>query len=181
MTLSFPGAVRVPDTLRTFARSWAGKLKEYNRAQSPARHTMVATIEATPLAADQSPIGEPRGVITRDVSYTGIGFISDHAIDTPFASLKIKSMGEAVLIEILKCEPVGEFFDISGKFLATANAETKPKEELNREHEGHLRHYQQALLKIIENIDYRLTKSGGQAVPMPPQPAIHTEREFVEA
>ncbi|QDU93462.1 hypothetical protein [Lignipirellula cremea] len=156
--------------LHNYARHWAKKLREYNRAQTPSRHTMVAEIEATPLSPERRPVANALGVVTRDVSCTGIGFLCETPFEAPFAALQIKTMEAPVLIEVLKCEPVGAYFDVSGRFLAADDDEkTARREDLERIHTEKLRQYQEALVKLVQSIDQRLKASGESILAVPPQ------------
>ena len=86
------------------------------------RYCVTLPLTVTPVDSDLQPVGDRRQAVTRDISSSGIALLSHQAPDSSLLALKIMDRdGETKLnavMEVLRCSPIGDFYQVSGKFLS---------------------------------------------------------------
>jgi hypothetical protein len=89
------------------------------------RFPIASIIEVQPLDAGFRTHGTAYQVVTRDLSFSGIGFLDARLIPTTHLAVQLTNpFGEQlqVLLQVLRCSPRGEVYDIGGKFVLKADA-----------------------------------------------------------
>lgn len=84
------------------------------------RVPLIVSVIAAEVNGNRQIVSRPFRLLARDFSLAGIGFLHDRSIETPFLGIAWKSTtGECLtaLIEILRCENRGDYFDIGGRFV----------------------------------------------------------------
>ncbi|MCA9122716.1 MAG: PilZ domain-containing protein [Planctomycetaceae bacterium] len=68
---------------------------------------------------DGSKLGTPFNAITTDISPGGIGFLHTTPVGDKYLviELGVKHRRASVLVEVVRCRPVGNFYEIGSKFI----------------------------------------------------------------
>ncbi len=152
--------------LLSAARRWAGKLREYNAAKRPQRYAVVKTASIKPLEGGADP-SEPVEIATRDISETGVGFLTATEIPAGPYQIQLPQMGQGPTskprsrrIEVLRVESLGLYYDVSAKFVqspvtATRDNAAEPLDEIDAG-VTRLRQHQLAMHQLVRSIDRRL-------------------------
>ena len=90
-----------------------------DRRREP-RHAIAIEVNVIPLDAELQAAGCDFVATTRDISSGGISLIHTESTDCPFLAVEIAIPGERpfqAAVEVLRCSPVGPYFEIAGKFV----------------------------------------------------------------
>ena len=74
-----------------------------------------------PVDSGFEPLGEPFTAVSRDISSSGIGLMHTRAIREKYLWLRLETRGGVkmnVVAEVLRCRPLGMFYEIGAKFVA---------------------------------------------------------------
>ena len=89
------------------------------------RYPLACPVMAVPIDEQEKP-GEPFAAITRDISSQGISIYHTRPIHEPYLAIQwTVEEGEQlrVLVEVVRCRPVGPFFyEIGGTFVTQGGA-----------------------------------------------------------
>jgi len=93
--------------------------------RSATRYPLACPVVAVPIDDHEHP-GEPFAAITRDISSRGISIYHTRPVHEPYLAIQWTiEEGERlrVLVEVVRCRPVGPFFyEIGGSFITPAAA-----------------------------------------------------------
>lgn len=118
--------VHPPSDLKKFVEDLIQRLAEeglYYRGPDrrwESRHAVAIEVNAIPLDADLQAQGDGFLATTRNISSGGISLICSEQIDSPFLAVEITVPKERpfhAAVEVLRCSPVGPYFEIAGKFV----------------------------------------------------------------
>jgi CheY-like chemotaxis protein len=103
-------------------RMFDGAAGEGDRRQSE-RASLLATITAIPLNGEFVPCGEPFKGAARDASEGGLSLLHTRAIPAEFLALRWTSLGAPgrqinLVMQIQRCQPMGPFYEVAGKFVS---------------------------------------------------------------
>jgi len=90
------------------------------------RHKIAIEVLAQPLDPDFQPTSEPFKAMSRDISAGGLGLVHTRSISDKhlLVKLEVPSGSRMTLVmEVLRCRPMGLFYDIGGRFVARLNSE----------------------------------------------------------
>lgn len=121
MEVNDPSLVSPPELI-DFVKRVASELgPSHDRREHPRHHFTVA-VEVQPLDDELNPSGEPFAAVTRDLSAVGIGLLHTRAVLVKFLQVTILAPGglKRLTVEVLRCESIGRFYDIGGKFVLGA-------------------------------------------------------------
>ncbi len=88
------------------------------RAEPRMKVTLPVNIQ--PLDDSLQPLGYRTRSVTRDISETGIGLVCQDPVSAEYLLLQLPTpSGDAfeVVGEVLRCRPVGYYFDVGCKFI----------------------------------------------------------------
>jgi hypothetical protein len=85
------------------------------------RATLLATVTAIPLGSGFKTCGEPFNAIARDVSETGICMLHTRAVTANRLALQWQQLTSpartiSIVVRMLRCRPVGPFYELAGEF-----------------------------------------------------------------
>lgn len=83
------------------------------------RKPMMLPVIAVPVDEDNQPLGDPFELITRDVSPTSIGLLSDKRITRERLAIHLAIAGTEInlVIVVLWSDPMGPFFGAGGRYV----------------------------------------------------------------
>jgi hypothetical protein len=94
----------------------------FNEKRRHQRFHPIATIRAMPIDDEYNPLGNPFEATVKDISAGGIAFFHTRTILQTFLAIEIltaeEDRGIQMILQVLRCEPLGRFYVISGKFVA---------------------------------------------------------------
>lgn len=81
---------------------------------------MAVSVPAVAIDDDYRPITEPVRILTRDISETGLGLVFTHRITAGLLAIELPAATGPiqVVIEVMRCQRVGPFYDVGGRFVA---------------------------------------------------------------
>lgn len=85
------------------------------------RYSVSLPVAAVPVDESLKKTGEVFIAFTRDISSGGIAMYHTRRVSDKYLAVEIRSnSGEnlRVLVEVLRCSPVGLFYEIAGKFIS---------------------------------------------------------------
>ena len=84
------------------------------------RYQFSVPAHVQPLDDRFGPIGKPLASVTRDLSAAGIGLLYTSPIDAPYleVTIELPAGTKRLIVKVLRCRPIGAFFDIGGCFVA---------------------------------------------------------------
>jgi len=89
------------------------------------RRLVATTCVVTPLDAHGEPSGAAFRAVTRDVSTTGIAMLFTRPVEAPKLKIQLPRFGGTtveVLANVIRCEPLGPYYDVAGEFVQRAEA-----------------------------------------------------------
>jgi hypothetical protein len=126
-----PGMQLTPEAMANLVRAAkaASEQDEHHEKRQYKRVPLVAHVAAMPLDDHNQPVGAPFMMMTRNISTVGISLI--HSAPIKFKRLAIElqaaSGGKIQLaVEILRCQKLGEFYEIGGKLLCKLGSSEVP-------------------------------------------------------
>ena len=114
-------SVTTTDEIRSFVSRLA---REYfldgpdRRAEARFRVTLPVSLRL--LDEDFVPLRYNVRAVTRDISESGLGLVCQDPVNAKHLSLQLSSPGGeqfTVFAEVLRCRPVGYYFDVGCKFI----------------------------------------------------------------
>jgi hypothetical protein len=87
--------------------------------RSEPRYKMTIPLVAQPIDDQLQPTGPVFRAVTRDISAHGIGMLSQDPTRAEFLALQLQlptSTEIALFVRVLRCEPLGFYYDIGGRF-----------------------------------------------------------------
>lgn len=78
-------------------------------------------VAAVPVDDDLQRIGEPFVAVSRDLSGKGIAIYHTRRISQRYLALELSTPSDEklhVLLQVLRCRPVGLFYEIAGNFVS---------------------------------------------------------------
>jgi hypothetical protein len=102
---------------RMFADADDGERRESERA------SLLATVTAIPLSGSGEPCGEPFKAAARDVSEGGLSLLHTRAVTSEFLAVRWSPLGASghhvnLVLEVHRCQPMGPFYEVAGRFTA---------------------------------------------------------------
>ncbi len=85
------------------------------------RYKLTVEVWVQPVNGDFSPLDRPFTAVTRDISTGGIGLMHTRAVRDKYLWLRLVAPGGGminVVVEVLRCRPIGMFYEIGAKFVA---------------------------------------------------------------
>ena len=96
------------------------------------RYKVAIPVVVQSLDLEFRPTAESFKAMSRDISPGGIGLIHTRALKEKHLLLRLETnSGDqmAVVMEVLRCRPIGLFYDIGGRFIAKKTSVKKPADE----------------------------------------------------
>lgn len=117
------GLARPPQAVAAFVERAIRNSKYYDGPDSRAepRYPVQLRVAAVPVDENLERIGEPFMAVSRDISGGGIAIYHTRGVTEKLLALELSTpAGEKthVVMEILRCRPVGLFYEIAGKFVS---------------------------------------------------------------
>ena len=93
------------------------------------RATLLARVIAIPLSSNGEPRGEPFKAIARDASEGGLCLLYTRAVTADRLALRWQELAAArrtitVLLRVVRCGPMGPFYELGGVFEAVDDGES---------------------------------------------------------
>ena len=88
--------------------------------RSEPRYRMTLPVQVQPLDDQMQPVGDVFRAVTRDISAHGIGLVCQDPTAARHLMLQLQTPMHdhiTVAIEVLRCQPVGFYYDIGGRFV----------------------------------------------------------------
>jgi hypothetical protein len=113
--------LRPPAAIEMFVRRIVRGADYYDgpEQRTERRYVLSLPVAAVPVNESLKKVGDVFIAFTRDISSGGIAMYHTRRVSEKFLAVEIKSTcGEKmrVLVEVLRCSPVGLFYEIAGKF-----------------------------------------------------------------
>ena len=102
---------------------WAEKLVQYLTSfdcelRETLRHKLTTPIVVRPVNRAGTVFGEPYEAVTTDISRSGVGFLYTRAVTDKYVCVTFHNGGATrVIVEVIRCRPVGPFYEIGGEFV----------------------------------------------------------------
>lgn len=98
---------------------------EYESRAHP-RTKLTVEIEVRASNRSGSKLGTPFNAITTDISPGGIGFLHTTPVGDKFLAIELggKHRRASALVEVVRCRPVGIFYEIGAKFVRLVDVTT---------------------------------------------------------
>lgn len=114
---------RPPQAIAAFVERLIRHSKYYDGpdSRSEPRYAVRMPVAAVPVDDDLQKIGEPFVAVSRDLSGRGIAIYHTRRISQRYLALELSTPSEEklhVLLQVLRCRPVGLFYEIAGKFVS---------------------------------------------------------------
>ena len=90
------------------------------------RYSVATIVEVQPLDEAFQPEGDAFRVVTRDISASGIGILDSRPVHSKYLAVQLTSPeGEQMqtVMEVLRCQPLGNIYDIGGQFVTGQDTE----------------------------------------------------------
>ena len=85
------------------------------------RRAVTVPVTVIPVNQDLEPTGEAFMAISRDISTDGMSFIHTRNVNDEYLALELVSRDGGdemqVLMKVLRCETVGRFYEVAGRFV----------------------------------------------------------------
>ncbi len=114
--------MRHQEAIASFLSGVDGKVLSFEGTERRAHERYVVAIPSLvhPLDANHQPNGRAFNAATRDISVGGIGLIHTQPVESEYLGVKLQSpdgLELSVLVKVLRCVPLGTYFDIAGEFV----------------------------------------------------------------
>ena len=109
------------ELLRFVHRVAEETLRDHVEERQFPRYKLTVEVWVQPVNSDFEPLGDPFTAVSRDISTSGIGLMHTRAIRDKYLWLRLATQGGGtmnVVVEVLRCRPIGMFYDIGAKFVA---------------------------------------------------------------
>lgn len=108
--------------ITSFIESVDGKVLSFegHERRTHARYVVAIPSVVWPLDKEHRPQGKSLFAVTRDISVGGISLIHSQPATTKFLGVKLTLANEKeihLLIKVLRCRPLGTYYDIAGEFV----------------------------------------------------------------
>ena len=108
-----------PSELAAFVENLLAKARLGFERRTAERFPLAYPVLVVPID-DQTKTSTAFAAITRDVSSTGLSMFHTHPVYEPYLAVQFATeTGEKfrVLVEVIRCQPKGLFFEIAGSFV----------------------------------------------------------------
>jgi hypothetical protein len=114
---------RPPQAIAAFVERLIRHAKYYDGpdSRSEPRYAVRMPVAAVPVDDDLQRIGEPFVAVSRDLSGKGIAIYHTRRISQRYLALELSTPSDEklhVLLQVLRCRPVGLFYEIAGNFVS---------------------------------------------------------------
>jgi CheY-like chemotaxis protein len=97
-----------------------------NDRRQASRASLLATVTAIPLSRTLEPCGEPFKAAARDASAGGVSLLHTRAVNAEHLALRWQSLASPgqqidILMRVLRCKPMGPFYEVAGEFAPHAS------------------------------------------------------------
>jgi hypothetical protein len=89
--------------------------------RSAHRFPLATAVPVMPIDDRLRPVGRPFMALTRNISTCGIALVHTRPVTTKYLVVELTSAADErlqVLLEVLRCRPLGPYCDIAGEFVA---------------------------------------------------------------
>lgn len=111
-----------PAELTGFVHRLASEtLREHAEERQRPRYKLTVEVWVQPVDRDFEALDRPFISVSRDISTGGIGLIHTRAVRDKHLWLRLLTPGGGVMnviVEVLRCRPIGAFYEIGAKFVA---------------------------------------------------------------
>ena len=112
--------------IASFVESVDGKVLSFegNERRAHDRYVVAIPTFVQPLNDNCQPEGEAFVTATRDISAGGIGLIHTGPVTAKLLGATLELLDGrsiSVLIEVLRCRPLGSYFDVAGEFVCQSD------------------------------------------------------------
>jgi predicted RNA-binding Zn-ribbon protein involved in translation (DUF1610 family) len=117
--------VHPPQALASFVAELVKENGNLSERRAFPRRVLVAPVAVVPVDEDYLPVDDAFMAITRDVSSGGVSLVHSRAVDSKLLVVELpKSGGEViqVAVRVLRCRPLGRFYEIGGVFVVRLDA-----------------------------------------------------------
>ena len=110
------------ELIASFVERVGGKVVSCEGAERRAHTRYVVAIPTCvqPLDDEHQPIDKRFTAATRDISAGGIGLVHTQPVKVRFLGVRLAPPGLEeldLLVRVLRCEPLGSYYDIAGEFV----------------------------------------------------------------
>lgn len=125
---SFPEVFeRCSESIANFVEQLGGKARSFEGFERRVHGRYVVAIPSIvqPLDDMLRPQGKPVRAVTRDISVGGVSLLHTEAVTTSFIGANlcpVNSREICLLIHVLRCTPVGAYYDVAGEFVTAPDA-----------------------------------------------------------
>ena len=82
------------------------------------RHKLTMAIVVRPVNRAGTVFGEPFDAVTTDISQSGLGFLCSRTVNDKYVCVTFHDdEATRAILEVIRCRPVGRFFEIGGQFI----------------------------------------------------------------
>jgi hypothetical protein len=85
------------------------------------RYKLTVEVWVQPVDSNFEPLDKPFTAVSRDISTAGIGLLHTRAVRDKYLWLRLVTSAGGVMnvvVEVLRCRPIGMFYEIGAKFVA---------------------------------------------------------------
>lgn len=110
-----------PESLLTCAARLLAKETDAPQRRAAKRHAGVMSVAVMPLDDQFQPAGAAFMAMTRDLSTSGLRLVTDRAVDDKYLAVDLTLPpvpSIQVALEVIRCEPVGKYYEIAGPLVA---------------------------------------------------------------
>ena len=128
-----PEVISSADEISSFV-SWLAReyfLDGPDRRSEP-RYRVTLPVNVRPLDDLLKPVGYQVRAVTRDISTGGIGLVCQDPVSAKHIAIQLSGPnGERIefIVEVLRCESVGYYFDVGCKFVVDSVEPMEPTED----------------------------------------------------
>ena len=116
--------VESPELIASFVEDLARQyFADSPDRRSEPRYRMTLPVRVQPLDAQMRAVGDEFRAVTRDISAHGIGLVCQDPTAARYLMLQLETTTLepiTVAVEVLRCQPVGFYYDIGGRFVTTS-------------------------------------------------------------
>ena len=114
-----------PNLIASFMNRLGSKVRSFEGVERRAHDRFVVAIPSIvqPLDDRHIPLGKAFAAVTRDISIGGIGLLHSQPVVASFLGVRIadpEGKQFRFLVKMLRCQPLGEYFDIGGEFVTSS-------------------------------------------------------------
>lgn len=102
-----------------WAKHLVRELTEFEQdARESKRHKITMEVIVRPVNGDGTTFGAAYRAVSTDISATGLGFLHRRPVSDKYLCVTFRTEAElSVIIEVVRCRPVGPLFEVGGVFV----------------------------------------------------------------